>query len=183
MTYARISRALAAAGLVLLATSLQAQSLGGTPGIIGAPPPGTGTAGVSPAPTAAPAARRVPVEPGDLGSFSAQLMANLALTPVQREKLDAAQAARQKMRADNRVSRQAEFDALSTELKRGAEFDPRAVNIMRANARKVMQDRMDAVQELWLVFWDALDLKQRAQLVDYMTLQHERHGRIRRSGP
>ncbi len=182
MTFARISRALAVTGLVLLATQLQAQSLGGTPGIIGAPPPGAGTAGISPAP-AAPAARGVPAEPGDLGSFSAQLLASLALTPAQREKLDAAQAARQKMWADNRVSRQAEFDALSKELKRGAQFDPRAVNTMRANARKVMQDRMDAVQELWLVFWDALDLKQRAQLVDYMTLQHDRHGRIRRSGP
>lgn len=181
MTFARISRALGAVGLILLATPSQGQSLGGTPGVIGAPQPGTTP--LSPVPSAGPSAPMVPVEPGELGSFSEQLMATLALTPAQREKVDAAQAARKTMWADNQVSRRAEFDALSRELKRGADFDPRAVNVMRTNARKVMQERMDRVQDLWLVFWDSLDLKQRAKLVDYMTQQHERHGRIRRSGP
>ena len=181
MTFTRISQALATAGLLLLATASQAQSLGGNPGMIGAPLPSI--SGVGPAPAVGAGTPNAPVDPGVLGSFPEQLMTKLLLTPAQREKVDVAQAARKAMWADNQVRRRAEFDALAKELKRGAAFDPNAVIAMRKDARKVMQDRMDAVQDLWLGFWDSLDLKQRAMLVDYMALQHERHGRIRRPGP
>ena len=181
MTFARICQALAAAGFMLLAVTSQAQSLGGNPGMIGAP--GPNAAGVGPFPPGSASMPTAPTDLGALGSFPEQLMTDLALTPEQRAKVDVAQAARKQMWADNQVSRKAEFDALALELKRGAEFDPHVVIDMRKQARAEMASRMDAVQDLWLEFWDSLDAKQRAKMVDYMVKQHERHGRIRRPGP
>ena len=181
MTFSRIRQALAVAGFIVLAATSQAQSLGGNPGMIGAP--GTNVTGVGPIPAGSATPAMTPTELGALGSFPEQLMTDLTLTPAQRAKVDVAQTARQKMWADNQVSRKTEYDLLAKELKRGAEFDPHVVIDLRKQARTEMAARMDAVQDLWLDFWDSLDLKQRAKLVDYMVKQHERHGRIRRPGP
>ena len=186
MKFSRIRQALAAAGLILLAVSAQAQSLGGNPGMIGAP--GQNTMGAVPAPSATTPRATVPtLAPptyvGALGIFPEQLMTEMSLTPEQRAKVDVAQTARQKMWTDNQASRATEFTALGRELRRGVDFDPHAVIELRKKARAEMESRMDAVQELWVDFWDSLDPKQRVKLVDYMTLQHERHGRIRRPGP
>ena len=182
MTILRIRQALAAAGFILLAAASQAQSLGGNPGMIGAPGPNMqGMGPVAPASSAPLTA--APTDLGALGSFPEQLMTELALTPAQRELVNVAQTARKKMWADNQVSRIEEFNALSAELDRGAEFDPHVVIDMRKQARAEMASRMDAVQDLWLDFWDSLDVKQREKLVAYMAKQHERHGRIRRPGP
>ncbi len=183
MTFSRIHQALAAAGFILLAATSQAQSLGGNPGMIGAPGPNAAGA-VGPTPPGYPSTTTMtPAEAGALGSFSEVLMTDLALTPAQRARVDVAQEARKKMWADNQVTRLAEYDELAKELKRGAEFDPHVVIDMRKQARAEMASRMDAVQDLWLEFWDSLDTKQREKMVDYMVKQHERHGRIRRPGP
>jgi hypothetical protein len=180
MTFSRIRQAVAAAGFILVAATSQAQSLGGNPGMIGAP--GQNVQGFGPLPPGS-VTPMAPVDLGALGSFPEQLMTDLALTPEQRAKVDVAQTARKTMWADNQVSRKAEYDELAKELKRGAEFDPHVVIDMRKQARAEMASRMDAVQDLWLEFWDSLDTKQREKMVDYMVLQHERHGRIRRPGP
>lgn len=186
MTFARIRQVMAAAGLIALGAAAQGQSLGGSPGLIGAPQPGSpqiGAPGLSPAPSSTLERPAQPVDLGALGSFPEPLMNELVLTPAQRAKLDEAQTARKKMWADNQVSRKAEYDELAKELDRGVDFDPHAVIAMRKAARTEMQTRMDAVQDLWLEFWDTLDKKQRGKMVDYMIAQHERHGKIRRSGP
>ena len=180
MTFSRIHQALAAAGFILLAATSQAQNLGGNPGMIGAP--GQNVQGFGPLPPGS-ATPTAPVDRGALGSFSEQLMTDLALTPAQRARVSVAEEARKKMWADNQVTRLAEYDELAKELKRGAEFDPHVVIDMRKLARAEMASRMDAVQDLWLEFWDSLDTKQREKMVDYMVKQHERHGRIRRPGP
>ena len=185
MTFSRIRQAFAAAGLTLLASTSLAQSLGGNPGMIGAP--GPNVMGVVPASPVAPGpAASTFAEPtyvGNLGSFPEQLMTDLALTPEQRAKVSVAQTARQKMWTDNQASRKSEYDELAKELSRGAEFNPHAVIALRKKSRTEMESRMDAVQDLWLEFWDSLDAKQRVQMVDYMLKQHERHGKIRRPGP
>lgn len=194
MTFSRIRLALAAAGFLLLATTSQAQSLGGNPGMIGAPGanlmgpvPTAPVTPVSPTtpgtPATGPAAFAPATDVGALGSFSEQLMKDLELTNEQTFKVGTAQLARLQMWKDNQASRTAEWYELSKELKRGADFDPRAVVAMRLKARTEMQARMDAVQNLWLAFWDSLDAKQRAKMAEYMLAQHERHGKIRRPGP
>ena len=194
MIFSRICLALAAAGILLLPATSQTQSLGGNPGMIGAPGPNVMGAvppapvtpvspGAPGTPATGPATFAPATEIGALGLLPDQVLTDLELTNEQLSKYGTAHLARVQMWKDNQASRTAEWNELSKELKRGADFDPRAVVAMRLKARTEMQARMDVVQDLWLVFWDSLGVKQRAKFAEYMLAQHERHGRIRRPGP
>lgn len=107
------------------------------------------------------------------GQLPPDLIAQLALTKEQENKLDAAQIARHSLWAANRRARQSEYDLIAKELEND-QFDPRDIVKLRKKIRQDADKRMDDVQNAWLEFWDVLNESQRKQLVTYIKIQHRK---------
>lgn len=157
-----------AAGLTLAASSGWAQT---------ATTPATPATGVTtPAQQPAPAASK-PAHAGhaghrqggdfEMGQLPQAVITQLALSPAQKAQFDAAQTARQEMRAARQSSMAAQQKTMEEQLAKD-QLDPHAMMAQSNQVHARLASQREVVQKKWLSFWDGLSAEQRKTLTGYM---------------
>ena len=189
MKHSIIRPLLAGLGIAVAAFSVSAQQAapGQGPGPGGMMAPGSGpmTQGAGPqgagprggmGPRAGAPAQKV-------GEFPQAVLDQLALTPDQKGLLDAAQKARDDMRATRLTSR-AEHQKAMEALYATDPVDPRALMALAKQERARMETSMDGVQQKWLAFWDGLTIDQKKVVSAYLKSRHAAHAqRVQQAKP
>ncbi|MAK54352.1 MAG: hypothetical protein CML17_00630 [Pusillimonas sp.] len=114
------------------------------------------------------------------GPVGQKTLDSLNLTDTQKQKIEAARVEQQALRATHRNGMRSNMQERFAQLEAG-KIDPHAaVQAMRGNQEKMMQQRTNVTGK-WLEAWDALDADQRNALTQALAKRHEqRKGKMQR---
>ena len=179
MKQSTIRPLLAGLGIAVAAFSVSAQQAapGQGPGPGGMMAPGSGSVMQGAGPEGAGPRGMGPRAgaPGQqTGELPQAVLDQLALTPDQKALLDAAQKARTDLRATRSASRAEHLKAMEA-LYAADPVDPRALMALAKQERTRMETDVDAVQQKWLTFWDALTIDQKKVASTYLKSRHTDH--------
>lgn len=106
------------------------------------------------------------------GPVGKKILDSLKLTDSQQQKVNAAQAEQQALRAAHKNTMKSHMQARFAQLEEGR-IDPRAaLQAMQATQQEMSQRRLD-VADKWLQAWEALDADQQKVLTQALADQHE----------
>lgn len=106
------------------------------------------------------------------GPVGKKTLDSLKLTDSQQQKVNAAQAEQQALRAAHKSTMKSNMQARFAQLEEGR-IDPRAaLQAMQATQQEMSQHRLDVAKK-WLQAWEALDADQQKVLTQALADRHE----------